>query len=155
MTDPIAQGLGYAGGVMALIGGLYGASIGIGLAGSAGTAAMTEDPQQFKKILLLAALPMAQIFFGLVIMLNFIIYVNNHPEIDIMRGLALLSIGFMAGVAQAYSAKKLGDVCAAGIAELPRTKGKITLNTMILTVYAGLIGILALALSFMAISLIG
>ena len=155
MVDPIAQGLALAGGALALAGGVLGSSLGIGAAGSAGATTLAEDPKQLRNVLLLAALPMTQTFYGLIVLINIIFYVSGHAELDIAKGLAVLTIGFMVGVAEAASAKKQGDICAAGIIELPRTRGKITFNAVILAVYVELIGILGMVFSFMALSLIG
>ncbi len=155
MVDPIAQGLALAGGAIALLGGLAGSSIGIGRAGSAGTAALTISKRYTGSIFLLAALPITQTFYGLIVLINFILYVNSHPDIDLTKGIALLALGAMVAAAEAYSAKKQGDICASGIAELPRTRGKITFNAIIMAVYVELLGILGMVFSFMALSLIG
>lgn len=155
MVDAIAQGLALAGGALALAGGVLGSSLGIGVAGAAGATALADDPKQLRNVLLLAALPMTQTFYGLIVLINIISYVSAHSGLDLARGLAILATGFMVGVAEAASAKKQGDVCAAGIAELQRTRGKITFNAVILAVYVELIGILGMVFSFMTLSLIG
>ncbi|MCD6487699.1 MAG: ATPase [Desulfurococcales archaeon] len=155
MVDPIAQGLALAGGAIALLGGLIGSSLGIGVAGSSGVEVLAEDPKQLRNVIVLAALPMTQTFYGLIVLINFILYVNSHPDIDLTKGIALLALGAMVAAAEAYSAKKQGDICASGIAELPRTRGKITFNAIIMAVYVELLGILGMVFSFMALSLIG
>lgn len=155
MADPLAQGLALAGGAFALAGGVLGSSLGIGSAGAAGAATLAEDPKQLRNVLLLAALPMTQTFYGLIVLINIVFYVSRHAELDLAKGLAVLAIGIMVGIAEAFSAKKQGDICASGIAELPRTRGKILFNAVILAVYVELIGILGMVFSFMALSLLG
>ncbi|MCD6487698.1 MAG: ATPase [Desulfurococcales archaeon] len=153
MVDPIAQGLALAGGAIALLGGLAGSSIGIGRAGSAGTAALTISKRYTGSIFLLAALPITQTFYGLIVLINFILYVNSHPDIDLTKGIALLALGIMVCGAEFFSAMKLGDVCAVSISIIPRTRGKLTLSSMILSVYVGIIGILGMVFSIMALNL--
>lgn len=155
MADPLAQGLALVGGALALVGGVLGSSFGIGSAGAAGAATLAEDPKQLRNVLLLAALPMTQTFYGLIVLINVMFYVGRHAELDLAKGLAVLAIGVMVGVAEAFSAKKQGDICATGIAELPRTRGKVLFSAVILAVYVELIGILGMVFSFMALSLLG
>jgi len=154
MADPMAMGIAYAGAAMALLGGLVGSSIGIGKAGSAGTAALAEDPKQFRNVFILVSLPMTQTFYGLIVLIQFISYVNGLAEITMAKALAILGLGIAAGAAEWASAWFQGVICASGIAELPRTKGKITFNAMILAVYVELVGILGMVFALMGLSLI-
>ncbi len=148
-------GLAYAGATVALMGGLMGSSIGMGKAGMVGATALAEDPKQFRNVFLLAALPMTQTFYGLIVMIQFITYINSTPEIALSKALAILALGISTALAEFFSAWYQGIVCSSGIAELPRTKGKVTFNTMILAVYVELIGILGMVFSLMGLSLIG
>lgn len=156
--DPLAIGLGYLGGGLALAGGLLGSSLGLGKSGSAGSAALAEDPKQFRNVFLLAALPMTQTFYGLIVMMQFMLFLNDivssGKDFQLMTGLAMLGLGLATFSAEAFSAWYQGVVCAAGIAELPRTKGKITFNTMVLAIYVELIGILGMVFSIMGLSII-
>lgn len=154
--EPLAVGLAYAGAALALMGGLIGSSIGMGKAGSSGSAALAEDPKQFRNVFLLAALPMTQTFYGLIILIQYINYVNGHLDtLTLEKGLAILALGLAVGGAELFSAWYQGVVCASGIAELPRTKGAVTFNTMILAVYVELIGILGMVFGFLGLSLLG
>ncbi len=155
MTDPFAVGLAYVGATLALLGGLVGSSIGIGKAGKAGASALAEDPKQFRNVFLLAALPMTQTFYGLIVLIQFISRINGVAEIDISKGLAIFFLGLAVGGAELFSAWLQGVICASGISELPRTKGKITFNAMILAVYVELIGILGMVFGLLGLSLIG
>ncbi len=158
--DPLAIGLAFAGGAIALLGGLSGSSMGIGYAASAGAAALAEDPKQFRNVFLLAALPMTQTFYGLITMIQIFNYINSalasSPEsINMSKGLAILALGLAVAFAEFFSAMMQGAVCATGIAELPRTRGKITFNTLILAVYVELMGILGMVFALMALSMLG
>jgi len=157
--DPLAVGLGYIAGAIALLGGAIGSSIGLGKAGSTGSAAIAEDPKQVRNVFLLAALPMTQTFYGFIVMIQFTMFMNSilqNKDIDfnLGTGLAMLGLGVATFFAELLSAWFQGVVCASGIAELPRTKGKITFNTLILAVYVELIGILGMVFSIMGLSLI-
>lgn len=156
MVDPFAIGLAYVGATLALLGGLVGSSIGIGKAGTAGASALAEDPKQFRNVFLLAALPMTQTFYGLIVLIQFIARINGVAEtIDMSTGLAIFFLGLAVGGAELFSAWLQGAICASGISELPRTKGKITFNAMILAVYVELIGILGMVFGLLGLSLIG
>lgn len=148
-----AAGIAYLGATMALLGGLGGSSIGMGKAGMAGAAALAEDPKQFRNVFMLAALPMTQTFYGLIVMINFIYSVT--PDIDMGKALAMLGLGLATAFAEFFSAWFQGVVCASGISELPRTKGRITFNTLILAVYVELIGILGMVFALLGRSIIG
>ncbi|MEM1676039.1 MAG: ATPase [Desulfurococcaceae archaeon] len=156
--DQLAVGLSYLGGTLALLGGLLGSSLGLGKTGIAGSAALAEDPKQFRNVFLLAALPMTQTFYGLIVMIQFTLFLNTvvsqGSDFQLNTGLAMLGLGLAASFAEAFSAWYQGLVCASGIAELPRTKGKITFNTMILAIYVELIGILGMVFSIMGLSII-
>jgi V/A-type H+-transporting ATPase subunit K len=147
-------GLAYAGAALALMGGLIGSSIGIGKAGAAGATALAEDPKQFRNVFLLAALPMTQTFYGLIILIQFMSYVGSHMQaITFSKGLGIFSLGFAVAFAEFFSAWYQGIVCASGITELPRTKGGITFNTLMLAVYVELIGILGMVFGLLGLSL--
>ncbi len=155
MVEPVALGLAYAGGALALLGGFAGSSLGIGTAGSAGAAALAEDPKQFRNVLLLASLPMTQTFYGLIVLIQFI---NNlagvGEDFTLSSGIAYLALGLATGFAEFLSALYQGRVCASGIAELPRTKGGVTFSTVILAVYVELIGIMGMVASILGLSLL-
>jgi len=153
--DPLALGFAYAGAAIALLGGFIGSSLGIGAAGSAGAAALAEDPKQFRNVLLLASLPMTQTFYGLIVMIQFIYNIKGIADkIGLETGLAILALGFAVAFAEWFSAKYQGHVCASGIAELPRTKGAVTFSTVILAVYVELIGILGMVFGILGMTLI-
>ena len=121
--------LAVLGGAIALGGGLLGSAIGIATAASAGTATLSEDRGQFRNVIVLSSLPMTQSFYGLIVM--------------------------MTAAAECFSAIHQGNVCASGISLLPKTKGGIFTNAIMLAVFVELIGVLGLVFSIMALSIFG
>ncbi len=150
------ESLAILGGAIALAGGLAGSSIGIGSAGSAGAAILADDPKQLRNVIVLAALPMTQTFYGLIILI--IILTTVMPRVADMGvgyGFAVLGIGVIAAAAEVFSAAYQGAVCASGISLLTKTKGRIFTNTIMLAVMIELFGVLGLVFTIMALSMIG
>jgi V/A-type H+-transporting ATPase subunit K len=147
-------GLAYASAALALMGGLVGSSIGIYKAGVAGTAALAEDPKQFRNVFILAALPMTQTFYSLIIMIQVMSYVSSHMQtLTFDKSLGILGLSLAVALAELFSAWYQGKVCASGITELPRTRGAITFSTLMLAVYVELIGILGMVFGLLGLSL--
>ena len=67
LVDP--DSLAVLGGGIALGGGLLGSAIGIARAASAGVATLSEEPGQFRNVVVLASLPMTQSFYGLIVLI--------------------------------------------------------------------------------------
>jgi len=152
------ESLAVIGGAIALAGGLAGSSIGIGTAGSAGAATLSEEPGQLRNVILLASLPMTQTFYGLITLI--LILTTVIPSLAGMSngggmGFAVLGIGAITGVAEAFSGAYQGSVCASGISLLPKTKGRILTNSMMLAVFVELIGVLGLVFAIMALAMLG
>ncbi len=153
MFDPAS--LATLGGAVALIGGLIGSSIGIGIAGSAGIATLSEDSGQFRNVIVLASLPMTQTFYGFVIMIIFITMVVPKIPVEGGAGAMVLGAGLIAGAAECFSAIYQGHVCASGISLLPKTKGRILTNAMMLAVFVELLGVLGLVFTIMSLTMLG
>ena len=151
--DP--SSLATIGGAIALAGGLAGSSIGIANAASAGTATLSEDSSQFRNVIVLASLPMTQTFYGLIIMILILTQVIPNLPAEGSSGLMVLGCGIIAAAAELFSAIYQGSVCASGIMLLPKTKGKIFTNAMMLAVFVELLGVLGLVFTIMALSLLG
>jgi len=148
------ESLAVIGGAIALAGGLAGSSIGIGIAGSAGAATLSEEPGQLRNVILLASLPMTQTFYGLITLI--LILQTVLPKVgDTGMGFAVLGIGIITGAAEAFSGAYQGSVCASGISLLPKTKGRILTNAMMLAVFVELIGVLGLVFAIMALAILG
>ncbi|MEA1872385.1 MAG: ATPase [Chloroflexota bacterium] len=156
LIDPVS--LAVIGGAIALAGGLAGSSIGIGIAGSAGAATLSEEPGQFRNVIVLASLPMTQSFYGLIVLILILqIVVRNIAEMSDPGGVgfAVLGIGIIAALAEGFSAAYQGSVCASGISLLPKTKGTILTSSMILAVFVELIGVLGLVFTILALTMLG
>jgi V/A-type H+-transporting ATPase subunit K len=152
------ESLAVLGGAIALAGGLAGSAIGIGIAGSAGAATLSEEPGQLRNVILLASLPMTQTFYGLITLI--LILVTVVENIGTMSngtgmGFAVLGIGLITAAAEAFSGAYQGSVCASGISLLPKTKGRILTNSMMLAVFVELIGVLGLVFAIMALAMLG
>ncbi len=156
LIDPVS--LAVIGGAITLAGALAGSAIGIGIAGSAGAATLSEEPGQFRNVILLASLPMTQTFYGLIVLILILqIVVNNLEKMSDPGGLgfAVLGIGIIAALAEGFSAAYQGSVCASGISLLPKTKGAILTSSMILAVFVELIGVLGLVFAILALTMLG
>ena len=157
LFDPSA--LATIGAALALIGGLVGSSIGIGIAGSAGTATLSEDSSQFRNVIIFASLPMTQTFYGLIVLILITTVITKMDTVVASvgegAGAMILGIGLMAGAAECFSAIYQGHVCASGISLLPKTKGKILTNGIMLAVFVELLGVLGFVFAIMALSMLG
>jgi len=153
LFDPAS--LATLGGVLALVGGLIGSSIGIGIAGSAGTATLSEEPGQFRNVIILASLPMTQTFYGLIVLILIITAVVPNISSSGGAGAMVLATGLIAGSAECFSAIYQGNVCASGISLLPKTKGRILTNAIMLAVFVELLGVLGLVFSIMSLTMLG
>ncbi|MFO7995562.1 MAG: ATPase [Dehalococcoidia bacterium] len=152
------ESLAILGGAIALAGGLTGSAVGIGIAGSAGAATLSEEPGQLRNVILLASLPMTQTFYGLITLI--LILTTVRPTLAAMTdgvgmGFAVLGIGVIVAMAECFSGAYQGAVCASGISLLPKTKGRILTNSMMLAVFVELIGVLGLVFAIMALAMLG
>ncbi|MDD5039242.1 MAG: hypothetical protein PHN78_08040 [Dehalococcoidales bacterium] len=152
------ESLAIIGGAIALAGGLGGSSVGIGFAGSAGAATLAEEPGQLRNVILLASLPMTQTFYGLIVLILILTAVVPKlaatPE-AIGSGLAVLGCGLITASAEFFSAWYQGMICASGISLLPKTKGQILINCMMLAVMVELLGVLGLVFAIMSLTMLG
>ncbi|MFA5628777.1 MAG: hypothetical protein WC958_00725 [Dehalococcoidales bacterium] len=149
-----AASLATLGGALALVGGLIGSAIGIGVAGSSGAATLSEDSGQLRNVILLASLPMTQTFYGLIVLI--IIITSVVPTISgVSSGLIVLGAGIITAGAECFSGIYQGKICASGISLLIKTRGKILVNAMMLAVFVELLGVLGLVFSIMTLSMLG
>ena len=153
LFDPAS--LATIGGALALIGGLIGSSIGIGIAGSAGIATLSEDSSQFRNVIILASLPMTQTFYGLIVLILVITAVVPNISANGSSGAMVLGAGIVAAAAECFSAIYQGKVCASGISLLPKTKGAILTNSIMLAVFVELLGVLGLVFAIMSLTMLG
>jgi V/A-type H+-transporting ATPase subunit K len=153
VIDP--SSLAVLGGALALGGGLAGSSLGIASAASAGAATLSEEPGQLRNVIVLASLPMTQTFYGLIVLILIITTVLPKLPSDGGSGFAVLGCGIIASLAEFFSGAYQGSVCASGISLLPKTKGRILTNSMMLAVFVELLGVLGLVFAIMALNLLG
>ncbi len=153
VIDP--SSLAVLGGALALAGGLAGSAWGIATAASAGVATLSEEPGQLRNVILLSALPMTQTFYGLILLILIITTVLPGLPAEGGQGFAVLACGLIAALAEFFSAGYQGAVVASGISLLPKTKGKILTNSMMLAVFVELLGVLGLVFAIMALNLVG
>ena len=152
VIDP--QALAVIGGAIALAGGLAGSLIGVGIAGSAGAATLSEEPGQFRNVLVLCSLPMTQTFYGLIILILILTTVVPGLPMEGGAGFAVLGCGIIAAAAECVSAAYQGVICASGISLLPKTKGRILTHAMILAVMVELLGVLGLVFTITALTML-
>jgi len=152
IIDP--QSLAVLGGAIALAGGLAGSAIGIANAASNGVATLAEEPGQLRNVILLSSLPMTQTFYGLIVLILILTTVIDKPLAG-GDGFAVFGCCIIAAAAELWSGAYQGHVCASGISLLPKTKGAILTNSMMLAVFVELIGVLGLVFTIMALSILG
>ncbi len=149
------QVLAILGGVVAEIGAMIGSVSGCLKTGASGAAALAEDAGQFKNVLILAAAPLTQTFYAMIVMLTIFTVVVPKLPADSPMGLAVLGIGFLTGNAEFWSAWFQGEVCAAGISVLPKSKGAVFTPTILMAAYLELIGIIGMVFAIMSFTLLG
>ena len=153
IIDP--QSLAVLGGAIALACGLAGSAIGISRAGVDGVATLVEDPGQLRNVIVLTSLPMTQTFYGLIVLILILTMVVDKLPATGGDGFAVFGCCIIAAAAELWSGAYQGSVCASGISLLPKTKGAILTNAMMLAVFVELIGVLGLVFTIMALSILG
>jgi V/A-type H+-transporting ATPase subunit K len=153
-----AAALASMGGGIALAGGLAGSSIGIAVSGAAGAATLGQDSRQLRNVIILAALPMSRAFYAFIFLI--LVTTTSIPAISAMTdvsgaGFDVLGIGTMAALAFGVSGAYQGAVCAAGIAGLSKTGGRLLTNAIMLAVFVELLAVLGLVFAIMALSILG
>lgn len=132
-----------------------GSAYGVGVAGQAASGVVSEDPDQFAKVLLLQLLPGTQGIYGLLV--SFIalskigLLGGSIASLDLMTGLMILVACLPVGVVGLVSGKHQGktSVAAIGIvAKRPDQFGKAMLFPAMVETYA----ILSLLVSILAVT---
>ena len=140
---------------LGLAGGLAGSSIGTAKAASAGLRVLAEEPAFFRQVIILAALPMTQTFYGFIFaLLGTTAVLPTIKELTSLKVGAFLGVGIAVFCAEFASAWMQGEVCMSGILELPKTKGGIWVHTLILASYVELFGILGFVFGYLMLILI-
>lgn len=141
ITTGLALAVGGAA-IAAALGGI-GSSIGVGVAGQAGTGVISEKPELFGKILLLQALPGTQGIYGFLGALLILIQVGliggAATEISLSTGWQFFFAGIPVGIAGLFSGIYQGRVSAAGlnaVAKDPANTGKAVIMSAMVETYA-------------------
>ena len=145
-----AAAIAMAGPPLALLG-TVGSAIGTAIAGSAGVPITAEDPMQRGRVLILAALPMTQTFYGFIFMFMAFTHVLSLPSISLGGAYAMVALGLVVGLIELFSAIWQGKVCKSAIALLIKTRGAIMGMGLIMAVYVELFAILGMAFGIMAL----
>ena len=131
-----------------------GSAWGVGIAGQAAAGVVSEDPEQFAKVLLLQLLPGTQGIYGLLvtfITLSQIGILGGNPVTDTQTGLmymlACLPIALV-GLVSAYHQGRTSVASIGIVAKKPDQFGKAMLFPAMVDTYA----ILALLISILAIT---
>lgn len=130
-----------------------GSAKGVGLAGQASAAAITEDPSLFAKVLILQLLPGTQGIYGMLIAfitMSQIGILGGDGNLDFVKGLAYLTACLPIAFVGYFSAVHQGKTSIAAIntiSKRPDQFGKAMLFPVMVETYA----ILALLISLLAV----
>jgi len=132
-----------------------GSSIGIGYAGQASAGAMTEDPENFGRYLILTALPGTQGIYGFIVAFLILMKLNllaGAPvKLNPAQGWDLFLSGLPIAVLGMISAIHQGKVCAAGIG-LTVKRPADSMKAMVLAVFVEFYAVLGLLVSIFIIN---
>jgi len=125
----------FVGAVLSALFGFIGSTIGMGLAGRAGAAVVSERPELFGRVLLMQALPGSQGIYGLVgafLILNFSgLLGGSGAELTIAQGIQYLLVGIPIGFSGLLSGMYQGSVAANGIAAIAKDD-KLTAQAIVM-----------------------
>ena len=127
-----------------------GSSIGIGYAGQASIGAMTEDPENFGRYLILTALPGTQGIYGFIAAFLLLMKVNllagTPPPLSFGQGLSLFFAALPVALLGFISAIHQGKVCAAGVG-LTVKRPADSMKAMVLAVFVEFYAVLGLLIT--------
>lgn len=149
------QFIAIAGAVMMEIFAMFASSMGCLKGGIAGAATIAEDPKQFRSVIVLAAMPLTQTFYGLIVMLTvFTVVIPKLPETG-TQGWIVFAVCLMTAIAELHSAYFQGLVCTAAITMLPKSKGLVFTPGILMAAYLELEGIVGMVFAIMAFAVLG
>ncbi|MBC7189664.1 V-type ATP synthase subunit K [Candidatus Aerophobetes bacterium] len=132
-----------------------GSSIGIGYAGQAATGAMTEDPENFGRYLILTALPGTQGIYGFIAAFLLIMKINlltgSPPPLTFDEGLNLFFAALPIAVLGFISAIHQGKVCASGVG-LTVKRPQDSMKAMVLAVFVEFYAVLGLLITIFLVN---
>jgi F0F1-type ATP synthase membrane subunit c/vacuolar-type H+-ATPase subunit K len=134
---------------------MLGSSSGCLKTGIAGAATLSEDLGQFKNTLILAAAPLTQTFYALIVLVtNFSIIVPRLANAPVSLGWYVFAICMITGFAECHSAYWQGCVCVAGISLLPKSKGSVFTGVLLMAAYLELEGVTGMVFAIMSFTLL-
>ncbi len=146
--------LAILGASMSAIAGI-GSAIGVGIAGSAASGVVAEDPKKFGSTLMLQALPGTQGIYGLLIafiILNKIgLLAGNLANLTTAQGGMFLAASLPIGIVGLVSAIHQGKVAASGIMLVGKRPEEIA-KAMVYTAMVETYAVLALLASFLMVN---
>ncbi len=151
-----AKALAVIGACLPLLGGILGSVIGMMVACPAGVATLSEEPSQFRNVIVLAAMPITQTFYGLVS--TIILLTSAIPKVAAIGGGAgwwVIGVGVIVALSELFSAWFQGVIDAAAISLLPKTKGQIFVSGFMLALYEELPGTLGIVWTIILSALLG
>ncbi|MCD6318717.1 V-type ATP synthase subunit K [Candidatus Aerophobetes bacterium] len=132
-----------------------GSSIGIGYAGQASAGAMTEDPENFGRYLILTALPGTQGIYGFIASFLIIMKINllgGAPvQLNLAQGWSLFLSGLPIAILGLVSAIHQGKVCAAGVG-LTVKRPADSMKAMVLAVFVEFYAVLGLLVTIFIVN---
>lgn len=131
-----------------------GSAIGLQITGSTASGALSENPELFGKIFLLAVLPSTQGFYGFIIAIIIILKLGLFgatPAIPTTeKGLQILCASLPVGITGLISAIHQGIVCGAGI-QMAAKRPESSMRPVIYGVMVETYAVLGLVVSFLLI----
>lgn len=132
-----------------------GSSIGIGYVGQASAGAMTEDPENFGRYLILTALPGTQGIYGFIaaflIMMKMNLLAGEVIELTTTQGWSLFVSGLPIAITGLVSAIHQGKVCAAGVG-LTIKRPADSAKAMVLAVFVEFYAVLGLLVTIFLVT---
>lgn len=134
---------------------MLGSSSGCLKTGIAGAATLSEDLGQFKNTLILAAAPLTQTFYAMIVLVTtFSVIVPKLATSSVAIGWYVFAICMITGAAELHSAYFQGLVCTAGISLLPKSKGTVFTGVLLMAAYLELEGVIGMVFAIMSFSLL-
>lgn len=137
-----------------------GSAIGLGIVGRSACGVLSEDPEKFGKLFLLAVLPSTQGFYGFIIAIIIILKLGlfgGTPTLPTaIQGLQILFASLPVAVTGLTSGIHQGKVCAAGVemaAKQPESAMKPVIYGVMVETYAVLGLVVSFLIIFMGIKL--
>ena len=149
------QLLAVTGAIIMEIAAMFGSSFGCLKTGNAGAAALAEDLGQFKNVLILAAAPVTQTFYAMIVLVTtFSVVMPKLATASMSVGWWVFAICILTGAAELHSAIFQGLVCVAGITFLPQTKGGVFTGSLLMAAYLELEGVSGMVFAIMSFALL-